>query len=95
MFYRFFWYPSILAPLEYVLAFKIPYFENGVPNLTKGTLKHLTKWYESIFESANFPVCNLVFLATSAAFLALMALKLKNSQICKQSIPNGPVDMKK
>ena len=67
----------------YILAFKITYFENGVPIFTKGTLKHLTKWYESIFESTNFPVCNLVFLATSAAFLALMALKLKNNQICE------------
>ena len=35
------------------------------------------------FESSNFPVYNLVFLATSAAFLALMALKLKNIQICQ------------
>ena len=77
MFYEKFWYPSILQPLWYVLAFKIPCFENGVPNLTKGTLKHLTKWYESIFESTNFPVCKLVFLANTAAFLALMALKFK------------------
>ena len=83
MFYQFFWYPSILRPLGYVLALKIPYFENRVPNLTKGTSKHLNKWYESIFESTNFPVCNLVFLATSVAFLALMALKLKNNQICE------------
>ena len=79
MLYRFFWYPSILRPLGYILAFKIPYFENGVQNLTKGTLKLLSKWYESIFESTNFPVCKLVFLATSATFLALMALKFKNN----------------
>ena len=42
-----------------------------------------------------FPVYNLVILATCAAFLALMALKLKNNQICQQRTPNGPVDMKK
>ena len=48
---------------------------------TKGTLQHLTRWFESISESTNFPVYNLVFIATSAAFFALMALKLKNIQI--------------
>ena len=36
-----------------------------------------------IFESTYFPICNLVFLANSAAFLALMALKLKNIQMCE------------
>ena len=80
---RFFWYPSILRPLRYILAFKIPYFESGIQIWAKGTLKHLTKWYKSIFESTYFPVCNLVFLANSAAFLALMALKLKNNQTCE------------
>ena len=67
----------------YVLAFEIPYFESGIQIWTKGTLKHLTRWFESISESTNFPVYNLVFIATSAAFLALMALKLKNIQICQ------------
>ena len=59
-----------------------PFFELGIKIWTKGTLKHLTRWFESISESTNFPVYNLVFIATSAAFLALMALKLKNIQIC-------------
>ena len=73
----------ILRPLRYVLAFEIPYFESGIQIWTKGTLKHLTRWFESISESTNFPVYNLVFIATSATFLALMALKLKNIQICQ------------
>ena len=73
----------ILRPLRYVLAFEIPYFELGIQIWTKGTLKHLTRWFESISESTNFPVYNLVFLATTAAFLALMALKHKNIQICQ------------
>ena len=55
----------------------------GVQIFSEGLLKHLIRWFESIFESSNFPVYNLVFLATSAAFLALMALKLKNIQICQ------------
>ena len=79
----------------YVLAFKNSYFELRVQIWTKATLKHLTRHYESIFETTNFPVYNLVILATSVAFLALMALKLKNNQICQQRTPNGPVDMKK
>ena len=73
----------ILRPLRYVLAFEIPFFESGIQIWTKGTSKHLTRWFESIFESTNFSVYNLVFLATSTAFLALMALKLKNIQICQ------------
>ena len=66
-----------------VLAFKNSYFELRVQIWTKATLKHLTRHYESIFETTNFPVYNLVILTTSAAFLALMALKLKNIQICQ------------
>ena len=79
----------------YVLAFKNSYFELRVQIWTKVTLKHLTRHYESIFETTNFPVYNLVILATSAAFMTLMALKLKNNQICQQRTPNGPIDMKK
>ena len=73
----------ILGPFRYVLAFEIPYFELGIQIWTKGTLKHLIRWFESISESTNFPVYNLVYLATSAAFLALMALKLKKFQFCQ------------
>ena len=95
MFYKFFWYPWILRPLRYILAFKIPLFEYGVQIWTKGTLKHLTRWYESIFEPISFPVCNLVFLATRAAFLTFLALKLKNKETCELVTPNSPIDMKK
>ena len=70
----------ILRPLRYVLAFEIPYFELGIQIWIKGTLKHLIRWFESISESTNFPIYNLVFIATSAAFLALTALKLKDSK---------------
>ena len=64
----------------YILAFKISYFECGVQIWIKGTLKHLTRSYESIFEPTNFHVCNLVSLATRAAFLAL---KLKIKETCE------------
>ena len=60
-----------------------PLFWIKDPNWTKAASKHLTGWFERISESTNFPVYNLVFIATSAAFLALMALKLKNIQICQ------------
>ena len=83
MFYKFFWYLSILWPLRSVLAFKTPYFESGIQIWTKGTLKHLTRCFESISESTNFPVYNLDSIATSAAFLAFTALKLKKIQICQ------------
>ena len=67
----------------YVLAFKNSNFELSVQIWTKATLKHLTRYYESIFETTNFPIYNLVVLTTCAAFLALMASKLKNIQICQ------------
>ena len=76
----------------YILAFKNSYIELRVQIWTKATLKHLTRHYESIFETTNFPVYNLVILATSAVFLALMALNLKNIQICQYRTPNDPVD---
>ena len=77
------------------MAFKISYFELGVQILTKGTLKHLTRSYESIFEPTSFPVCNLVFLVTKAAFLTFLALKLKNKETCALITPNSPIDVKK
>ena len=88
-------YPSILRPLKYVLAFKILYFEYEVQIWTKGTSKHLTRWYKSIFEPISFPVCNLVFLATRAAFLTISALKLKNKEKCELVTPNSPINLKK
>ena len=93
--YQIFLYASIFWPLRYILAFEIPYFECGVQIWTKGTLKHLTRSYESIFEPINFPVCNLVFLATRAAFLTFLALKLKNKETCEFLTPNSPIDMNK
>ena len=79
----------------YILAFKNSYFELRVQIWTKATLKYLTRHCESIFETTNFPVYNLVILPTSSALTALTALKLKDNQICQQRTPNGPVDMKK
>ena len=49
----------------------------------------------SIFGSTNFPVCNLAFQATVAAFLAFMALKLKNKEITALLTPNKPKTTKK
>ena len=78
-----FWCFSILRPLRYVLAFKMSFFEYRVQIWTKSSLKHLTRWYETIFESINFPIYNLVFLATSAAFLTFLALKFKIKETCE------------
>ena len=39
--------------------------------------------------------CKLACPATRAAFLALMALKLKNKEICEQKTSNDPNDVKK
>ena len=43
----------------------------------------------SIFKTTNFPIYNLVILSISVAFLALMALKLKNNQNSYRLISNG------
>ena len=85
----------MFCPLRYILDFEIPYFECRVQIWTKGTLKHLTRLYESIFDPTSFPVCNLVFLATRAAFLTFLALKLKNKEMCELITPNSPIDVKK
>ena len=37
----------------------------------------------------------MAFSVTGAAFMALMALKLKNKEICEWKAPNDPNDVKK
>ena len=40
-------------------------------------------------------MCELLFLATIAAFLAFVALKVQNTEFCKLVTPNGPNHMEK
>ena len=40
-------------------------------------------------------MCELLFLATIAAFLAFMALKVQNTEIYKLLSPNGPTNIEK
>ena len=40
-------------------------------------------------------MCELLFLATIAAFLAFMALKVQNTEIYKSLTPNGPTNIEK
>ena len=61
----------------------------------KGSLKTSSVCCESIFGSTNFLPCNLVFPAIVAAFLAFVALKIKNKEIGQLLIPNKPKITKK
>ena len=56
----------------------------------KGSLKSSSGCYESVFGYIKFLICNLAFPATIAAFLAFMALKLKNDEIRVLSTPTKP-----
>ena len=40
-------------------------------------------------------MCELLFLATIATFLAFMALKVQNTEIYKLLSPNGPTNIEK
>ena len=40
-------------------------------------------------------MCELLFLATIAAFLFFMALKVQNTEIYKLLLPNGPTNIEK
>ena len=92
---KIFGYSSILRPSRYILAFKRPKFQITALFWVKGCLKSSSECYESIFGSTNFPVCNLAFPATIAAFLAFMAMKLKNNEIMALLTPNKPKTTKK
>ena len=90
LFNKIFGYSSILRPSGYILAFKRPLFQDPALFWVKGSLESSSGCYESIFGSANFPVCNLAFPATIAAFLAFVALKLKDNEIRALLTPNKP-----
>ena len=77
------------------MAFKRPLFQDPALFWVKGSLESSSGCYESIFGSANFLVCNLAFPATIAAFLAFVALKLKNIEIRALLTPNKPKITKK
>ena len=84
-----------MRPSGYILAFKRPLFQDPALFWVKGSLESSSGCYESIFGSANFLVCNLAFPATIAAFLAFVALKLKNNEIRALLTPNKPKNYKK
>ena len=95
LFYKIFGYSSILRPSGYILAFKRLLFQDPVLFWVKGSLESSSGCYGSIFGSANFLVCNLAFPATIAAFLAFLALKLKNNESRALLTPNKPKTTKK
>ena len=95
LFYKIFWYSPILRTSGYISAFKRPNFKVPALFWIKGSLKSSSGCYESIFGSTNFPVYNLAFPATIAAFLAFVALKLKNNEIRELLTPNKPKPTKK
>ncbi len=74
----------------YILAFKRPLFQDPALFWVKGSLKSSFGYYESIFGSTNFLVCNLAFPAKITAFLAFLALKFKNNEIRELLTPNKP-----
>ena len=94
-FYKIFGYSSILRPFGYILAFKKPNFKTTALFWVKGSLKSSSGCCESIFGYTNFPVCNFAFPATIAAFLAFVALKLKDNEIRALLTPNKPKNTKK
>ena len=94
-FNKIFGYSSILQPSGYILAFKRPNFQDPALFWVKGNLKSSSGSWKSIFGSTNFCICNLAFPATIAAFLAFMALKLKNNEIRALLTPNKPKNTKK
>ena len=94
-FNKIFGYSSILQPSGYILAFKRPNFQMSTLFQVKGSLKTSSGCSESIFGSTNFLPCNLAFPATVVAFLAFVALKIKNNEIRALLTPNKPKITKK
>ena len=95
LFQKIFEWSSIYRPSGYILAFKRPKFHLSALFWIKGSYKSSSGCYESIFGSITFCICNLVCPATLAAFLAFMALKLKNNKITALLTPNKPKTTKK
>ena len=78
LFYNFFQNSSIFWTSFGLLAFKRP--RHNLTNQTqmRGGLETFLECFKSIFEAVNFPFRNLVLVATRAAFLTFLALKLKH-----------------
>ena len=93
--YKIFGFSSILLTSGYILAFKRPKFHLSALFWIKGSYKSSSGCYESIFGSITFCICNLVFPATLAAFLAFMALKLKTNKLTALLTPIKPKTTKK
>ena len=60
-----------------------------------GSMIIMYECYETNFAHFGVLLCNLAFLAKSAAFLALTTLKLQNTEIKLLEIQNGPNDKEK
>ena len=95
LFQKIFEWSSIYRPSGYILAFKRPNFHLSALFWVKGYYKSSSGCYEIVFGSITFCICNLAFPATLAAFLAFMALKLKNNKITALLTPNKPQTTKK
>ena len=91
----FFVLPSNIWPSRSVLAFKIVEFDFPAQIGLLGIIKTATGYYKSIFGNLSIHLSNLAFLAKCAAFLAFIALKLKNNEIMKELTSNDPKNMKK
>ena len=60
-----------------------------------GSITIIYKLHEQDFEYFDMLLCDLAFLAKGAVFLALMTLKLQNTEITRLEVPNGPNDKEK
>ena len=90
LFYANFLYLSIFWPSDHTLA-----FERFVRTLDSqiapfGSIIIMYEYYETNFAHFDLLLCNLAFLAKSEAFLALMTLKLQNTEITWLEIRNDP-----
>ena len=59
------------------------------------TKKVASECYKSNFRWFDIHLCNILFVATIAAFLAFMALNLQNTEFPNSLTPNGPNYMEK
>ena len=59
------------------------------------TIKVASEYYKSNFRWFDIHLCNFLFVATIAAFLAFMALNLQNTEFPNSLTPNDPNYMEK
>ena len=77
------------------MAFKTTVGNFSVQIGLLGSIKVAFECQNPNFGSFDIQMCELLFLATIAAFLAFMALKLQNTVFPNLLTPNGPNNMEK